>query len=479
MNIVLIVIDTLRYDALGVNGNERAHTPNIDRLAASGWAFDNAYSASFPTIPFRNDAMRGEYGGPFHPWKPLPFNALTFPETLGKNGYATQLIHDTPHLVNGGHNFDWPFHAWTFIRGAEVDRPWITDGLPMLSNWTRDPLFDVGGELKPAPGLRTYMRANRHRKDPDDWNCAQLFHTAAQFLRGNAERDNFFLWIDCFDPHEPWDAPPEFMRMFDQTPGYDGRIDPRSFQARNNPNLSEAGRRRVQASYEAKTAWVDHCFGKFLTALEETGLDEKTAVILMADHGTNLGERGFFGKRSPVTDAEAHVPLIIKAPGAGSGRSSVLVQPQDLFATVLGLAGIPLEADLDSHNVLEAAQKGEGRRQIALAGGAANQWQRRQNGTLFTAFDGEWGLQVAADPEKSVLGRIGSVENETEAHAETGANLREAAIEEIARRGLDEPLAEWLRSDGQKQFPQDASFWRGWPDRSGHHAYFSRLYGGD
>ncbi|MBT7099829.1 sulfatase-like hydrolase/transferase, partial [Candidatus Poribacteria bacterium] len=135
MNIVLIIIDTLRYDYVGANGNPNISTPNLDRLAAESWVFDRAFSASFPTIPFRNDVMRGQYGGPFHPWKPLPFNAPAFPRILGDNGYATQLIHDTPHLVNGGHNFDWPFHGWTFIRGAEVDRPWITDGFKLPDNW--------------------------------------------------------------------------------------------------------------------------------------------------------------------------------------------------------------------------------------------------------------------------------------------------------------------------------------------------------
>ena len=476
MNIVLIVIDTLRYDALGVNGNAGAHTPNIDRLAETGWTFDRAFSASFPTIPCRNDLMRGEYGGPFHPWKPLPFNAPTFPETLGRNGYATQLIHDTPHLVNGGHNFDWPFHAWTFIRGAEVDRPWITEDLPSPPNWEPDPLFDFGGELKAAPGLRTYMRANRNRETPDDWNCARLFDAAAQFLRDNARRDRFFLWIDCFDPHEPWDAPPEWMRKFDQTPGYNGAIDPRSFQLRNDERLSEAGKRRVKAAYEAKTAWVDDCFGRFLAALEETGLDENTAVVFMADHGTNLGERGHFGKRSPVTDAEARIPLIVRAPGIGSGKSDIIVQPQDIFATVLGLAGLPVEIDIDSHDIVKAAQSGGAAREIALCGSAANQWERRKNGVLFTAFDGERCLRVAARPERSVLSRVGAADDQIGAEAD---DLRRAAVDEIARRGLDGALAAWLRSGGAAEYPSDPVYWRGWPDHSGHHAYFSRLYGGE
>ena len=105
MNIILIVVDTLRYDAISANGGS-IPTPNIDHLATESTAFDRAFCSSFPTIPFRTDLITGRYGGPFHPWLPLPHATHTFVDALKGTGYATQLIHDTPHLVNGGHNFD-------------------------------------------------------------------------------------------------------------------------------------------------------------------------------------------------------------------------------------------------------------------------------------------------------------------------------------------------------------------------------------
>ena len=143
MNIAYIVIDTLRYDYIGANGNDWIETPNFDRFAEKSWAFDRAFLASFPTIPYRTDVITGQYGAPFHAWKPLRHERQTIPRTLAQCGYATQLIHDTPHLVNGGHNFDWPFHAWTFIRGAEVDRDWIMDTVPWPKNWKKEPLLIV------------------------------------------------------------------------------------------------------------------------------------------------------------------------------------------------------------------------------------------------------------------------------------------------------------------------------------------------
>jgi len=120
MNIIVVIVDTLRYDAIAANGNSAMKTPNFDRLTEQSWAFDRSTTASYPTIPHRTDALTGRYGAPFHAWKPLDTDVLTIPQALARHGYCTQLIHDTPHLVNGAHGFDFPFHAWMPVRRTEV-----------------------------------------------------------------------------------------------------------------------------------------------------------------------------------------------------------------------------------------------------------------------------------------------------------------------------------------------------------------------
>ena len=120
MNVIVVIVDTLRYDAIAANGNPAMKTPNFDRLTEQSWAFDRSYTASYPTIPHRTDALTGRYGAPFHAWKPLDTDVLTIPQALARHGYCTQLIHDTPHLVNGAHGFDFPFHAWMPVRRTEV-----------------------------------------------------------------------------------------------------------------------------------------------------------------------------------------------------------------------------------------------------------------------------------------------------------------------------------------------------------------------
>ena len=479
MNIIVIVIDTLRYDYIRAHGNDSIVTPNLDGLAESSWVFDNSYTGSYPTIPHRTDVMTGRYGSPFFPWRPLRHDAVTLPWTLAEAGYCTQLIHDTPHLVNGGHNFDWPFHAWTFVRGAEVDRPWIDASTDWPDNWAPDPLFDCVEEDPFAHRMvATYARANRARKAHEDWNCAELFITAAGWLKDNAQRDNSFLWVDCFDPHEPWDVPPDFMLMYDQTPGYDGRIDPRGFTGRNHPDLPPAARDRVASRYAAKVSWVDRWVGELLDALESTGLAKNTAVLLTADHGTNLAERGQFGKGYPVREQEAHTPFIVRVPDGGTGRSSIIVQPQDVFATVTAIAGVDLPEGRESYDVLSHAREGEDApRSLALSGrSAAPDWGRNPEHILFSAFDGDWHLELTAKPENCRLRRMGTLDDVAAEHPDVVARLHAAALDEVERRGIDPKLMAWLRSEGGESFPTDCTFWEGHPGPAAFVPYFGRIY---
>ena len=479
MNIILMVIDTLRYDHIGANGNDWIKTPNMDRLAADSWVFDHCITGSYPTIPHRTDVITGRYGGPFHTWQPLPHRAVALPRLLARNGYCTQLLHDTPHLVNGGHNFDYPFHAWDFIRGAEVDRPSINNLDELPENWTWDPVFDFA-EKEPfyKSNMVTYARANHRRCRPEDWNTAKLFLAANQWLQDNTGRDNFFLWLDCFDPHEPWDVPPDYLKMYDDTPGFDGRTDPRSFTARNSPDRTEAAFKRIKAGYSAKVSWVDHWLGTFLDTLEETGLADNTAVVFTADHGTNVGERGKFGKGYPVCEQEARVPLFVRTPDGGKGRSQVIVQPQDIFSTILALGETEAPAGTPGHNVMAlTGHDAVGPRHVALAGRAASGWGNSDpDHMLFTVFDREWCLEYALRPEDCRLTALGSLEDVAAANPAEVERLRVMAMGEIRQRGADPKLISWLRAAGEERFPDDAIYFDGYPSPAGYVTYFGRLY---
>ena len=499
MNVIVVMVDTLRYDCVGFHGAPtageypRGRTPNFDRFCAGAWVFDRYFTASYPTIPHRTDVFTGEYGAPLHTWRPLSHGRVTLPRLLAAHGYLTQLIHDTPHLVNGGHAFDYPFHYWTQIRGAEVDRalpPAATpEGMfaeiPRLANWSHDPLFDepmaaFGGRL-PAQAY-AYAGANAGRTRPEHWNCARLFDTAARFCRDNRHRDRFFLWIDCFDPHEPWDVPAELMREYDPRPGSDGSIDPRSLYVRKQPDLSDTARAVIAAQYAAKTAWVDRCFGTLLDTLDETGLAANTALLLLSDHGTNVcgpcvgGPK--FGKGWPVRQGEGHCVCAVRVPGGGSGRSAALVQPQDLFATICAAAQVPARPDIDSQDIVAVARDGAaGARRLALAGAAAGGWPDHDGAAgLVTMFDHDWVLELALRPEQSRLVKLGTHEDVAAEHPRVVSELHRAALAELERRGAHPELMQWLRSGGRQPFPDSGPLFADWPLPAGYKPYFQRLY---
>ncbi|MFC1453004.1 sulfatase [Verrucomicrobiota bacterium] len=317
--------------------------------------------------------------------------------------------------------------------------------------------------------------AYRGRRAYEDWNCAKLFLTAKDFLRDNASRDRFFLWLDCFDPHEPWDVPPEFVLKYDATPGYDGRIDPRTFGGWRDKIVTKAAVKRIRATYAGKVSWVDRWFGVLLDALEEMGLKKNTAVVLTSDHGTNDGTFNGFGKKLPVREGEAHTPFMVFVPGAGSGRSDIIVQPQDVFATVLGIAGSRAPTNLDSHDVLAVAREDlPGARNIAIAGVPPADGK-----ILFSAFDGQWCLEVAGKREKCRLVRMGTGDDVAREHPGVVKDLHERALDEYERRGADPAIMHWLRAEGREPFPSRFVPHRFSPRPSGYQQYFQRLYHGE
>ena len=405
MNFVLICIDTLRYDHLSCHGNDWIRTPCLDAFARESMVFDNAYAGSLMTIPMRTDVIRGRSGRPFHPWWPLGFDWPTLPRVLADGGWATMLVCDTPHLINGGHGFDWPFHAWHFERGSEVDRHIIDS-----AGIARRPRHWAHYSEQQKRVVAGYLRNNRHRRTEDDWQGPRTLKFAGDFVAANRGRDAFFLWVDTFETHEPWMPPEHYVALyhdadFDATEPMTG-LETLEF-------LDEEELRHVRAHYAAEVTMVDRHIGRFLDRLADAGRDQDTVVIVCSDHGANLGQHGMIGKGPPWYEQMAHQVLMVRVPGATPGRCAAIAQPADLMPTMLGLAGRETPQTCQGRSLVPELGGGRGTGPKVAVTGSADPAQgivvQDARWCLIDSFDADrrelYDKDVDRDQERNVIDR--------------------------------------------------------------------------
>jgi arylsulfatase A-like enzyme len=236
------------------------------------------------------------------------------------------LVSDHPHLFEvGGENFHTDFSAWEYERGHESD-PWKTR--PDAS-WLGTPLF--GRAFSPYDNSRGYFREEEEFPGP------RTMTAAARWLERDARAaDRFFLFVDEFDPHEPFDTPEQYMRLYDDSWQGPHLIWPPYMRgALGRGVLSERQAHQVRACYGAKLTMIDHWFGRILDALKAQGLYEDTAIIVCTDHGHYLGEKDIWGKPPvPAYEPLSHIPLLISWPGAEPRGIDALTTSVDLFATL-------------------------------------------------------------------------------------------------------------------------------------------------
>ena len=341
MNFILIFSDTFRRDHLGCYGNRWIRTPNLDKLAKESMVFDRAYTGSFPTVPHRAELFTGRFVFTYYDWSPLPRNEVVLAQVLGEAGYVTMMVADTPHILKDGYHFDRGFSGWTWIRGQENDR-YATDPMGVRLPCAPHKLRSPEGTVK------QYLRNVCQRHHESDYFVAQTMTRAADWLERNYRHEKFFLYVDTFDPHEPWDPPRWYVDLYD--PGYEG--EEVIYPAYGPCNyLSEAELRHVRALYAGEVTLVDRWVGMLLQKAGDLGLLDSTTIIFTTDHGFYLGEHGLIGKSVirdkfsqavPLYEEMTRIPLIFRLPKAEGGgrRCDAFVQPVDIMPTILELADV-------------------------------------------------------------------------------------------------------------------------------------------
>lgn len=390
-NAVVVLLDSLNRHLLGCYGGTEFDTPNLDRFARRAVRFTNHYSGSLPCMPARHDLLVGALDFLWRPWGSIELweEAITVP--LRRAGVTTKLVSDHPHLFEaGGENYHVDFSAWDYQRGHETDL-WRTRPDP---SWLGAPSFGRGH--MPYDNSRGWFKAE------EDFPGPRVMKEAMRWLTQEVTQEvtqepasRFLLFIDEFDPHEPFDTPEPYASMYDEGWAGDAHLvwPPYTVGAVRKGVLSQRDARQVRAQYGGKLTMIDAWFGRLLDALEAQSRFNDTLVIVTTDHGHFLGEKDIFGKPAcPVYEPMGHIPLLVAAPGVAGGTTcDALTTNVDLHATLCDLFGV--SSDHRTH----------GRSLIPLLTGSAatvREW----------ALSGVWGREVhlIADHTKYVRAPAGA-----------------------------------------------------------------------
>ncbi len=330
-NAVVLLLDSLNRHLIGPYGSSEFDTPNLDRLARRSVRFDRHYSGSLPCMPARHDILCGALDFLWKPWGSVEIWEEPLTVSLRDAGVMTKLVTDHPHLFEtGGENYHVDFGAWDYQRGHESDR-WRTRPDP---SWMGAPSFGRGH--MPYDDSRGWFR------DESDFPGPRTMAAAARWLTDEAPaHDRFLLFVDEFDPHEPFDTPEPYASMYDTD--WEGPHlvwPPYRVGAQADGVITEREARQIRASYGAKLTMIDAWLGRVLDVLDTHDRWADTAVILCTDHGHYLGEKDIWGKPgAPIYEPLGHVPLLIAWPGVEPGSRSALTTAVDLHATLLDVFG--------------------------------------------------------------------------------------------------------------------------------------------
>ncbi|SHH65858.1 sulfatase [Cognatishimia maritima] len=342
MNIILVLVDSLNKDCLSTyNPNTECKAPNVQALAERGHVFDDHYVGSLPCMPARREIMAGRKEFLWRPWGGMEVFDPRMPKEISKTGMNTAMVTDHYHYWEEEANgYMQGFGNLQLVRGHEVDSWKMHDPNADDPQWVKNVM-----KYRAAEHIRQYAANVKDFKGEEDYFAPKVFQGAMDWLDENAGKGDFFLQVECFDVHEPFEVPEPYASMytdgdkndFNIWPPYQVYADLERFMDETTPEELAF----LKAQYMGKVTMMDTWLGKFMAKLDAMNLWEDTMVVFTTDHGHDLGARRAFGKQFPHYDSHANIPMIVWHPGSpGKGRRvKGLTQTVDLFATLIDAAG--------------------------------------------------------------------------------------------------------------------------------------------
>jgi arylsulfatase A-like enzyme len=325
-NVIFIICDQMRGDAMGCVGNPNARTPKLDKMAAEGALCENFFANNPVCVPSRISLFRGQY--------PHQHGQLT-----NRSKKIISSIDDTmlDHFRKRGYRLGWIGKNHTYTKD-------ILASLETWENRAREPFRRYNEFVPPFWHSDTLW--------PEE-KCHPRLNTdgAIKFINQAKKNEPFFLHVSYFDPHPPYMAPSEFTSKYCASDMkmppfvHPGKLNPRieeHWRALHYDKMTDTDLLETMRYYYASVEWgVDFQVGRILEALAKKNLTENTIVIFTSDHGDFMGEHRMVRKGMFLYDALLHVPLICYAPGIikKGMRVKNLSQHVDIFPTLIDMTG--------------------------------------------------------------------------------------------------------------------------------------------
>lgn len=359
MKAIMLMFDSLNRNYLPDYGCEWTILPNFERLAQKSVAFDNFYAGSLPCMPARRELHTARQHFLHSDWSCLQPQDFSLMEEMKRNNIYTHIVTDHFHYwEDGGNSYLQRFSSFEMIRGQQGD-PWI--GRMTDPNIPKNDSKRIGNPRWRQDWVnREYL--NREERMPQYLTVEK----GLDFLKDAHDKDNWFLQIECFDPHEPFFSQPSYKQLYLHKynglhydwPDY-GTLD------------DEQKANHIRFEYAALLSMCDHYLGKVLDAMDQYGLWEDTMLIVNTDHGFLLGEHSYVGKNiMPLYEEISHIPLYIYDPRnrIQNRRCKCLAQTVDIPVTLADFYGLKPIPYAEGFNLRDMVEEEKCYRQYALFG---------------------------------------------------------------------------------------------------------------
>lgn len=359
MRTIFLMFDSLNKRFLESYGCEWVKTPNFKRLQNRCQTFENCFTASLPCMPARRDFQTGRISFLHRSWGPMePYdNSVT--QILSNNGIYTHLISDHIHYwEEGGANYHSKYDSWDLVRGQEGD------------NWK--PSIEKPN-LENQIGRKDIYRMNdmvnrKTMKQTGVYPIDEINEKALNFIEEEHGKDNWFLQVESFDPHEPFFAHERFREMYKDN--YNGA----EFDWPDYSKVIETKEqvKHCRNEYAALVSACDDLLGNILDAMDKHQMWKDTMLILTTDHGYLLGEHDWWGKSvQPLYTEVSEVPLFIYHPKLANQerRQNQLVQITDIAPTLLSAYNLEIPKEMTGKAIDFSKDDGVGRNKKSLITG--------------------------------------------------------------------------------------------------------------